>query len=104
MLRPYVGDIAVVAVWKGIGLTDSDFLDLWVNLKTSDWWNHPAGEPTLLIECTSTTLTDIGANPSTFNSLGGTTPPTLTGLDPTGWTFDGQGTPPPGGPVSGAFQ
>lgn len=87
----FVGDIALVAVWAGVQLTDLEIEDLWVSKQTSDWYNHAAGTPDLLIECTSTSPTDIGGNPSTFSALGGTTTPTLTGLDPTGWTFDGQG-------------
>ena len=63
-------------------------LDLWVNKKTSDWYNHAAGHPTTLIEYTSATPTDIGADPSTFSTIGNGA---MTGPDPTGWTFDGQG-------------
>jgi len=81
------GDVALVAVWAGTRFTDANVLDLWVNKKTSDWWNHPAGQPTLLLECTATTLVDIGANPSTFADNGAA----RTGLVPTGWTFYGRG-------------
>lgn len=82
------GDVALIAAWPGVRFSDSDAQNLWINKKTSDWWNHPAGHPTLLSELTSTTPWDIGADPSTFAGIGTAT---LTGLDPTGWTFDGRG-------------
>ena len=90
------GEIALVAVWAGTRMTQAQIEELWVNKQTSDWYNHSAGVPTTLIELTSTTPTDIGANPSTFSTL---TAATATGADPTGWTFDGQGasTPTAGG-------
>lgn len=81
------GGYAVAAAWAGVQLSDAQFVELGANNRTSDWWNNSAGRPTLLVECTSTTLTDIGNNPSTFSSIGGLT---LTGPDPT-WNFDGQG-------------
>lgn len=84
--------IALSAAWAGVQLSDAQCAELSVNNKTSDWWNNSGGHPTTLIECTSLTLTDIGANPSTFSSIGG-----LTLTNPAGgavsWTFDGQGTP-----------
>jgi hypothetical protein len=80
-------DVALAAFWVGVRFSDANVLDLWVNKKTSDWWNHPAGQPTMLVELTSTSPTDIGAFPSTFADNSGT----LAGLDPTGWTFDGHG-------------
>ena len=102
----YMGDnnhtsssyIALVAAWAGVALSDAQCAELSVNNKTSDWWNNSGGQPTLLIECTSTTPTDIGANPSTFSSIGSLT---LTGPNPT-WTFDGRGATvgPGSGPVS----
>jgi len=91
----FTGDIALVAVWAGTKLTDLQVEDLWISKKTSDWCNHAAGTPTLLIELTSTSPTDIGANPSTFGTTNAGV--TATGLNPTGWTFDGCGavvTPP----------
>ena len=78
---------ALVAAWAGVALSDAQCAELSVNNKTSDWWNNSGGQPTLLIECNTATPTDIGANPSTFSSIGGLT---LTGADPT-WTFDGRG-------------
>lgn len=86
-------EIALVAVWAGVRLDDTGVEALWTNKKTSDWYNHASGAPTMLVECTSLTPTDIGANPSTFNSIiGGIA---LTGADPSGWTFDGIGGGPP---------
>jgi len=82
---------ALVAAWAGVALSDAQCAELSVNNKTSDWWNNSGGQPTLLIECNTATPTDIGANPSTFSSIGGLT---LTGSDPT-WTFDGHGSAPP---------
>ena len=79
---------ALVAAWAGVALSDAQCAELSVNNKTSDWWNNSGGNPTLLIECNTSTPVDIGANPSTFSSIGGLT---LTGADPT-WTFDGRGT------------
>lgn len=81
-------DIALVAAWVGNQLVDAQIEELSVNNKTSDWWNNSDGHPDLLIECTSLTPTDIGANPSTYDN----TPAgiTLTGPDPT-WIFNGRG-------------
>lgn len=84
---PLTGEIALVGVWN-VRLSDTDVTNLWANLKTSDWYNLSAGTPITLIECTSTTPTDIGSAPSTFSALSGVT---ATGADPTGWTFDGTG-------------
>lgn len=86
----WVGDIAIVAVWVGKVLTDAQIEALFANKKTSDWYTNAAGNPDFLVELTSLTPSDIGANASVFNALGGTSP-TLTGLVPTGWTFDGRG-------------
>ena len=85
---PFEGDIALIAVWAGTRFSDSDAEALWVNKKTSDWYNHSAGTPDTLIELTTTTPVDIGADPVSTITLSG---PTLTGADPTGWDFDGQG-------------
>lgn len=91
------GAIALYAAWVGVALTDAQFVELATNNQTSDWWNNSGGNPTLLIECNTSTPTDIGANPSTFNDIGGLT---LTGANPT-WTFNGRGAVGPGsGPVS----
>ena len=89
----FTGDIALVGVWAGTRFSDANVTDLWNNKATSDWYNHPAGKPTMLVECTSTTLVDIGQNPSTFSTNGSTG---LTAPDPQGWTFDGQGAAAPG--------
>jgi hypothetical protein len=80
-------DIAVVAVWPGIRFADADY-GSWS--RTSDLWNHPAGQPSTLVECTSTTLVDIGANPCTYSSAN-SSGTTLVGADPPNWTFDGRG-------------
>lgn len=88
--------VALQAAWPGVQFSDAQAEALLVNSKTSDWWNSAAGNPTLLIECTSTTPVDIGLHPSTFKQLAGTA--TLTGGVPPGWQFDGHGsvvTPPP---------
>lgn len=82
------GDFALMAAWPGVRFADADAEALWISKKTSDWWNHPAGHPSLLVECNTLTPTDIGSDPSTFSTVGDAT---LTGLDPTGWTFDGRG-------------
>lgn len=86
----WAGDLGLFAVWAGTRFADADVEALWDNKQTSDWWTHPAGPPTTLVECTSTTLQDIGASPSTFSSLTGAT---ATAPNPTGWTFDGRGPP-----------
>jgi hypothetical protein len=82
-------DMAVVAAWAGVRFADGDY-GSWS--KTSDLYNHSAGQPTFLCELTSSTPTDIGANPSTYSSANsvGTS---LSGADPDNWTFDGQGAP-----------
>lgn len=85
---PFAGEIALLAVWAGVRFSDTDWTNLWTNKKTSDWYNHSAGTPTTLIELTSTSPVDVGANPSTLSAV---TAATATGADPTGWTFDGQG-------------
>ncbi len=84
----FLGDIGLVGVWVGTRFTDANWTDLWVNKKTSDWWNHPAGQPNTLIELNTATPVDIGANPVGSITVSG---PALTGADPTGWTFDGTG-------------
>lgn len=81
------GQYALCAAWVGTALSDGQCAELSVNNKTSDWWNCSGGQPTLLVECNTTSLVDIGANASTFSSIGSLT---LTGVDPT-WTFDGRG-------------
>jgi len=93
------GGIALSAAWAGVALSDAQCAELSVNNKTSDWWNNSGGQPTTLIECTSLTLTDIGANPSTFSTIGGLTLANPAGGAPT-WTFDGRGAGPGSGPVS----
>lgn len=92
----YTGDggtdvvtFGVEAAWAGVALADLQVEALSTNAKTSDWYNNAAGHPDHLVECISTTPTDIGAHPSTFASIGGLT---LTGTI-TAWTFDGQGSP-----------
>jgi len=87
------GSIALVGVWAGTRFTDTDATNLWVNKKTSDWYNHPAGTPTFLVELNTLTPTDIGASPSTYSATGSSV--TLTGPDPSGWTFDARGTTAP---------
>lgn len=81
-------DIAVVAVWAGTRFADSDY-GLWT--KTSDLYNHPKGPPSFLCEVTATTLIDLigGSTYSSANSSG----TTLTGANPSNWTFDGLGFP-----------
>lgn len=86
---PSAAEIALVGVWSGTRFSDTDVTNLWVNKRTSDWYNHPAGVPTTLIELTSTTPIDIGSSPSTFSSIVGGA--VAGGADPTGWTFDGTG-------------
>jgi hypothetical protein len=81
------GAIALMAAWAGVALSDAQIEELITNNRTSDWWNNSAGQPTLLIEGNTTSPVDIGANPSTFSSIGGLT---LTGATPS-WVFDGQG-------------
>lgn len=83
------GDIALIAAWAGTRLSDAQVEELWGSKLTSGWWNNSAGHPTALVELTSLTLNDIGAYPSTQGSDYGS--PALTGLNPTGWTFDGRG-------------
>jgi hypothetical protein len=77
---------ALVAAWVGVALSDAQCTELIANNRTSDWWNCSAGQPTLLIECNTLTPTDIGANPSTFSSIGSLT---LAGSNPT-WNFNGR--------------
>jgi hypothetical protein len=81
-------EIGLVGVWAGTQLTSLQSEELAANLRTSDWWNCSGGQPTALVELNTTTPTDIGASASAFNSIGTLT---LTGGDPTGWTFDGRG-------------
>jgi hypothetical protein len=79
-------DIAVVAAWAGIRFADADY-GTWT--KTSDLYNHARGTPSLLVECNATTLVDLigGSTYSSANSSG----TTLTGGNPTSYTFDGVG-------------
>lgn len=86
----FLGDIALIGFWS-VRFSDADALDLWVNKQTSDWWNHSAGQPKTLIELNTSTPTDIGSDPVSTITLSG---PALTGLNPTGWTFDGRGAAP----------
>lgn len=88
----FAGDIALVAVWAGTRFSDADAEALWIDKKTSDWYNHSAGHPDTLIELTSTTLTDIGDDPAPTLAV---VSATATGADPTGWTFDGRAAAPP---------
>lgn len=78
---------AVAAAWAGTQLTDLQVEELATHLKTSDWYQNSAGNPTCLVECTSLTPRDIGANPSTFSTV----TMGLTGSNPAGWTFNGVG-------------
>lgn len=80
-------DQALVAVWAGTRFADSDY-GTWT--KTSDLYNHALGHPTFLCELNSSTPVDLigGSTYSSANSTG----TTLTGADPTGFTFDGLGT------------
>lgn len=87
---PWLGDFALVAIWAGTRFSDADAEALWINKATTDWWNHSAGQPDTLIELNTATPTDIGSDPASSITLSG---PTLTGADPTGWTFDGRGPP-----------
>ena len=82
----------VIGVWSGVQLGDTVVQELGANARTSDWWNCSSGQPDLLIECNVAmgSLVDIGANPSTYSSAN-SSGMTLTGGDPPGWTFDGQG-------------
>lgn len=83
-------NVGLIAAWAGVQLTDLQIEALLTHSKTSDWWTSAAGQPTLLVENTSLTPTDIGAHPSTFsNQVFGEV--ALSGGTPTGWTFDGQG-------------
>lgn len=84
------GGIGLIAAWAGVALTDLQVEELYANNRTSDWWNCSGGQPTLLVECTSTTLTDIGANPSTWSNNSGLTlaNPAVGALT---WNFDGRG-------------
>lgn len=79
-------DEALVAVWAGTRLADSDY-GAWT--KTSDLYSHPAGPPTLLTQLNQSTLVDLigGSTFSSANSSG----TTLTGADPDNWTLDGVG-------------
>ena len=89
--------VGLVAAWAGVQLSDAQIQALLTSSKTSDWYNSAAGQPTLLIECTSLAPTDIGAHPSTFKTISptsGTNQAQMTGGTPTGWTFDGKGTTP----------
>ena len=86
--------IGLCAAWGTVALTNAQVEALSPNAaatsKTSDAYNNAAGKPDMLIECTSTGYeTDIGNHPSTFSSTANWT---LTGANPTGWTFDGVGT------------
>ncbi len=87
--NPFDGCIGLVGVWVGVKLTDGQIEALITNKKTSDWWNSAAGHPDTLIELTSTTMTDIGANPVSTITVNGSV--AATGANPTGWTFDGRG-------------
>jgi hypothetical protein len=91
--------IGLSACWAGVVLTDLQIEELDNNNRTSDWWNCSGGQPTLLVECTSTTLTDIGANPSTFSSIGGMTIANPVIGAPT-WNFDGRGATTPVTPLN----
>jgi hypothetical protein len=80
-------DVGLVAVWAGTRFASADY-GSWS--KTSDLYNHARGNPTLLCELNSSTLVDIGDNPSTYSS-GNSTGTALTGPNPDNWTFDGTG-------------
>jgi len=86
----FLGEIALVACWT-TRFADGDYAALLAGDKTSDWWNHPLGNPITLIELNTLTPVDIGSAASTLSTLVGGT---LTGADPTGWTFDGRGAAP----------
>jgi len=86
-------DCAVVACWVGKRFANTDYSD-WT--KTSDLWNHSQGNPDMLIECNTTTPTDLGANASTYSS-GSSSGTSLAGSDPPNWTFDGRGSAVPVG-------
>ncbi len=78
---------ALAAIWAGVALTSTQVQALSTNLRTSDWWSSAGGRPDFLVECTSLTPTDIGANASTFSA---TSNMSLVS-DTSGWTFDQHG-------------
>jgi len=86
----FLGEIALAAAWTQ-RFADGDYAALLTNDRTSDWWNHPVGQPITLIELNTLTPVDIGSAPSTLNTVVGGT---LTGADPSPWTFDGRGAVP----------
>lgn len=81
-----VCDIALVAAWVGIALTDAQCTELYNQKRTSDWFNNSAGPPNLLVECNTLNPSDIGITPSPMsgNAMA------LTGASPT-WEFNGRG-------------
>lgn len=79
------GSVGLVGVWT-VNMSDADVAALLTNLKTSDWYNHSAGTPVFLSETKSATPTDLISSASISVAT-----PSLTGPEPTGWTFDGVG-------------
>lgn len=88
----FAGDMGLLGWWDGLAMNDSQVEALDTGHHTAAWHNHAVGTPDSLTEMRSATPTDIEGLVTWTN--GG---PTLTGPDPTGWTFDGDGSggPPP---------
>lgn len=84
----FAGDYALAAWWDGTALSDAQIEALSANKRTSDLHDlSPA--PSSLTELNTLTPVDL-KGVETWTVTG----PTLTGGDPTGWTFDGVGAPP----------
>lgn len=85
------GWLGLVGYWN-VAMTDADKELLSTARRTSDWWNHPAGQPKFLMEFNVGTgsLVDIAGNASSIATTGGVG--TIDSAELLGgWRFDGKG-------------
>ena len=83
-------DLAVVAEWRGVKLTNTQVQELSANWRTSDWYNNSGGNPSALWEFNqddvTTPVEDIAGHDQDESSRTGTRP---TSTGPAGWVYGG---------------
>jgi hypothetical protein len=83
------GWLGLVGWWQG-DMTDADKELLTANRRTSDWWNHPFGQPKFLCELNISTPFDIAGNATGYTAFGGVG--TIDNNETLGgWRMDGKG-------------
>lgn len=79
------GEVALVAMWDGIALSDAQVNELSETLETSDWQNNSGGAPTSITQVNSLTPTDLTGKITWAAANGGS----IVMDDVAGWNFDG---------------